>query len=298
VELLELSGEHPTLPIREAVSLLEPSRYKVDGRYMVGEFDHLERMKKAGMCHRVDRVIAITDEDRIFSEIRDLGGTFVVRWKGKKELEKDIEAMLGEKVYRPKREIRILEGGEKVYLCEKLFDVDRRSFERRRPKYREYSPPTSMHPRLARCMVNLAGNGEGKTLLDPFCGSGGILIEGALTGWRVIGSDIDPRALEGCRRNLDQLGLEAELRLSDISCLDLKRVEAIVTDPPYGRSSSTRGKRPEELYRSLLSLAEEIADKLVVIFPHPIELREGVSIDPVRVHRSLTRYVHTIRFQF
>ncbi len=306
VELLELSGEHPTLPIREAIALLGSSEYSVEGRYLLGDFEHIERMKKAGMCRRVDRVIAITDESEIFGKVRelDVNGTFSVRWKGRKNLEKKVGAILAKKakvdLEQPEHEIRILEseGNGNIYLCDKLFDVDRSSFEKRKPKFRSYSPPTSMHPRLARCIVNLAGNGEGKTLLDPFCGSGGILIEAALMRWRTIGSDIDSRAMAGCRRNLDQLGLKAELHLSDISSIDLERVDVIVTDPPYGRSSTTSGKKTKELYQTLLSMAERMADTLVAIFPYPMEMEKGelISVDPVRVHRSLTRYVHVIEF--
>ena len=305
MELLELSGEHPTLPTMEALSLLGPVKHRQCGRYLIGEFYHIERIRKAAMCHRVNRVIAITDEDGIFQEIEDLDlkGTFMVRWKGRRDLEKRIGAILARKarvnLESPDHEIRILDGSGEIYLCEKLFDVDRGSFEKRKPKFRLYSPPISMHPRLARCMVNLAGNGGGKIMLDPFCGSGGILIEAALIGWRTAGSDVDPRSIAGCRKNLRQLDLEADLYLSDISSLDPGRVDAIVTDPPYGRSSLTGGKNTDELYRALLNMAEDHAEKLVATFPHPIGIQNGelISTVPIRVHRSLTRYLHIISFR-
>lgn len=59
-------------------------------------------------------------------------------------------------------------------------------------------------PKLARLMVNLAGaETENKTLLDPFCGSGTVLMEAALVGYtRLIGSDIDARQMDGSKQNL------------------------------------------------------------------------------------------------
>ena len=62
-------------------------------------------------------------------------------------------------------------------------------------------------PKLARLMVNLAGaEVEGKALLDPFCGSGTVLMEAALVGYaKQIGSDIDPRQVSGSKQNIDWL---------------------------------------------------------------------------------------------
>jgi tRNA G10 N-methylase Trm11 len=62
-------------------------------------------------------------------------------------------------------------------------------------------------PKLARLMVNLAGSEvEHKTLLDPFCGSGTVLMEAALVGYsKQIGSDIDARQVGGSKQNIDWL---------------------------------------------------------------------------------------------
>jgi tRNA (guanine10-N2)-dimethyltransferase len=62
-------------------------------------------------------------------------------------------------------------------------------------------------PKLARLMVNLAGaTVEGRILLDPFCGSGTVLMEAALVGYsKQIGSDIDARQIGGSKQNIDWL---------------------------------------------------------------------------------------------
>ena len=62
-------------------------------------------------------------------------------------------------------------------------------------------------PKLARMMINLAGiDPRGATLLDPFCGSGTVLMEAALMGCEtIIGSDISPRAVGDTTRNMKWL---------------------------------------------------------------------------------------------
>jgi tRNA G10 N-methylase Trm11 len=62
-------------------------------------------------------------------------------------------------------------------------------------------------PKLAQIMINLAvGSGHSDlTVLDPFCGTGVILQEALLMGYRVIGSDIEPKMIEYSRANLKWL---------------------------------------------------------------------------------------------
>ena len=57
-------------------------------------------------------------------------------------------------------------------------------------------------PKLAQMMINLAGAALNKTLLDPFCGSGTMLSEAALMGYRgLIGTDLSEKAVEDSKRN-------------------------------------------------------------------------------------------------
>jgi len=60
-------------------------------------------------------------------------------------------------------------------------------------------------PKLARTMINLAGtNLSETTLLDPFCGSGTVLMEAALMGTKnILGSDISEKAIEDTKINTD-----------------------------------------------------------------------------------------------
>jgi methylase of polypeptide subunit release factors len=54
--------------------------------------------------------------------------------------------------------------------------------------------PARMHPATAARLVR-GLSGEGATVLDPFCGSGTVLVEGMIAGRRMIGTDLNPIAV-------------------------------------------------------------------------------------------------------
>jgi len=58
-------------------------------------------------------------------------------------------------------------------------------------------------PKLARLMVNLTGKDPyTSSLLDPFCGSGTVLMEASLLGYpKIVGSDISQKAIEATEKN-------------------------------------------------------------------------------------------------
>lgn len=63
-------------------------------------------------------------------------------------------------------------------------------------------------PKLAQTIINLASGNEdstGKTLLDPFCGTGVVLQEALLMGFDAYGTDLEPRMVEYTKANLDWL---------------------------------------------------------------------------------------------
>ena len=93
-------------------------------------------------------------------------------------------------------------------------------------------------PKIARSMVNLIpGSGVGKTLVDPFCGSGRVLVEAAEMGYKVIGLDIVSDQVEDTKANLRHLNLSGEVHLQDATHLSeiVKDIDAIVTEPFLGK---------------------------------------------------------------
>jgi tRNA (guanine10-N2)-dimethyltransferase len=151
-------------------------------------------------------------------------------------------------------------------------------------------------------MVNLARARPGSKFADPFCGVGGILIEAAVIGCNVLGIDASTRMLRGARRNLryfnlDALGfVNADARASPYRA----GLDAIATDPPYGRGSSTFGAKLTTLVKEfLMGTRDSLCKGAHLCLSAPVEIDvetygrdAGFKIKErhsVRVHRSLTR---------
>jgi len=179
----------------------------------------------------------------------------------------------------------------------------------RRPRKRPVFHPSTMPPKLARCIVNLARPFEGAVFLDPFCGVGGILLEAVATGCRAAGADADPRMVRGARANLEHYGADPlGLIIADATKMPIRSVESIATDPPYGREASTRGRRLDALLREFLPAAHTVLSKrghLCICSPKEVRLTliaraagfKVVESHLLYIHRSLTRRILVLRKQ-
>lgn len=179
----------------------------------------------------------------------------------------------------------------------------------RRPDIRPFFKPGTLEPRFARMMVNLAQAQRGEYLLDPFCGPGGILIEAAMLNCNVIGVDIDKRMIKGARKNLEHYSVSDnfELLIGDARELPIRnKIASIVTDPPYGKSTSTYGKKIQILLHQFLEEANKIMKQkglLAIGMLSEIPLEEiadeqGFKLEifeKIYIHRSLTRRVGVFR---
>ncbi len=56
--------------------------------------------------------------------------------------------------------------------------------------------PARLHPAVARSLLGALSLPPGATLLDPFCGSGTVLVEAMASGLRAVGRDLSPFAVE------------------------------------------------------------------------------------------------------
>ena len=56
-------------------------------------------------------------------------------------------------------------------------------------------------PKLARMLVQLARQCQTRTLLDPFCGSGSLLMEAGMLGLQATGIDLLPKAVQHAQQN-------------------------------------------------------------------------------------------------
>lgn len=102
-------------------------------------------------------------------------------------------------------EIVIISGTQRIFIGKTLVvqnyeDYGRRDYQR--PARDELSG--MIPPKVAQSMINLAGQLKPLDyILDPFCGSGTLLQEATLLGFRAIGSDLDQKAIENSEKNLE-----------------------------------------------------------------------------------------------
>ncbi|MDP9104658.1 MAG: HEAT repeat domain-containing protein [Candidatus Eremiobacteraeota bacterium] len=146
--------------------------------------------------------------------------------------------------------------------------------------YRKRDVPASIHPTLAAAALRLVRVADADTVVDPFCGSGTLLAERAVRGpyRRLIGYDIDERALDAARENLASFD-GVELRNADILRLrDHGPVDAVVTNPPYGQrvASPRHARRLHAALDDFAAAALRPGGTLVAFrppdFPNPAKL--------------------------
>ena len=332
-----VSGEHRTLPHAEIRAILQAceidySEIAASQKLLRLEADPsaLEAVAKRSMMYEQCGIEITTTKptrERLISTLRRLdltrhfakrrsyavrslriGGAF------KQFQRANLEREIGKALQDKHRGVKVdLEHPDATFLCiiySQGFTLGEVTHSRvpgliasRRPRKRPVFHPSTMPPKLARCVVNLARPPAGTLLLDPFCGVGGILLEAVAVGCRAVGADADPRMIRGARENLTHYGAEPfGLIVEDATRMSVRSVQSIVTDPPYGREASTRGKRLDSLLEEFLPSAHGILSKggfLCVCCPSdirisPIIRRAGfkmVESHMVYVHRSLTRRI-------
>ncbi|HUK80636.1 MAG TPA: methyltransferase domain-containing protein [Nitrososphaerales archaeon] len=146
----------------------------------------------------------------------------------------------------------------------------------------------ALSPRLARTLVNLAGLGPGQTILDPFCGSGTILIEAFAKSLRCLGLDSSATRVQEARENLHwSIGGVPE-RGYDVRKGDARelrrllrgtKVDAMVTEPlllprfdarPKTSTAQALIEESAEVYNdALASMADSITPegRIVMVVP-------------------------------
>ncbi len=302
--IVEPWGEHLDFVIGEVRGLHEGydtrvEVIEVDPPAIIIESPAPQILRRAGLIRRVSQHIASSNSiPRVELHLENYAVR--VRRREKKMGPHSIEKILGRMIRgrvnleNPENIVRVYVGS-KLHVGLQLYEIPAGEFEKRRAKNLPVSYPITMHPRLARFMVNLARVREGATILDPFCGTGTILMEAALMGMHVFGSDIDARMIEASRVNFRKFGISGEFHVMDVGDVN-GSYDAIVTDPPYGRSASTRGEDVYHLYERAFKKFAELTHRVVIALPDRRALEIGEKyfelreVYPYRVHRSLMRY--------
>ncbi|WP_424356225.1 TIGR01177 family methyltransferase [Methanobacterium sp. MBAC-LM] len=335
-----LSGENETLPKAEVTASLETEnvsfniKYHQNGILIIEIADEDSAVievigKKVAYTHEICKLLFKTSIPHLNEDIQKypwkdiISQDYAVRVKRvgidpdfnsqalEIELGGIIKKELGDKakvnLENPNTFLRTIVLDNSVLVSKQLVKRSKKHYNDLKPHKRPFFYPGSMSPKLARGMVNLARAKKGSTVLDPFCGTGGILIEAGIVGARVIGTDIDEKMVEGTKKNLEYCNIkDYNIFQGDARYITLEeKVDAIVTDPPYGISASTAGIDSKKIYEeSLVSMQELLKEDgyICMATPHYLDIHELVSHTKfkiieqykIRMHKSLTRVISVI----
>jgi tRNA (guanine10-N2)-dimethyltransferase len=331
-----LSGEHPTLPVAEVQAILKAEsipyqitekltqvlRLESDPNCIESIF--LRSALTRVCCHEIfnckakmseilsninsDVMKRFVNNESFVARVRRIEGT-------SPELDRvDLEGEIGGKILKTVNTSKVdLSNPQKTFFGVltdnrfifglKIVEIKPKPFSERGPRRRPFFHPTAMQAKLARVMVNLAQPKKGDLLLDPFCGTGGMLVEAGLIGCRVVGFDAKPHMLRGGLKNLKHFKIKAEgLAIADARYPPITKVNCIATDPPYGRSASTLGTNTRLIIEDFLDRVGDIlvkGAKICMASPETIKIGETAEVAGfshleshfVYVHRSLTREI-------
>jgi putative N6-adenine-specific DNA methylase/tRNA (guanine6-N2)-methyltransferase len=109
---------------------------------------------------------------------------------------------------------------------------------------RLYQPQAALSPHVAYAMLRLPHlSSEPRAVVDPFCGSGTLLIEAAMQwpGVPILGVDRSKQAVDGARLNVRADGFTERINIVQGDARSLRDVlpdvdlDLIVTNPPFGK---------------------------------------------------------------
>ncbi len=169
-------------------------------------------------------------------------------------------------------------------------------------------------PKLARTLVNLTYKNTEATILDPFCGSGTLLMEAVVMGFtHIIGSDISKEAVEDSKKNLSWLQDNLKFSTSNLQIIQSEvhklekilpsnSIDAIATEPYMGQPLCGN-KKMETVQKQIHELATLYTNAFRVF--HSILKKDGVIIFIIPefhikntiIHVDCVKKIETIGFE-
>jgi len=313
-----LSGANTDLAAAEVLKLFDVDDFELNGRVLLTNKKINEtKLHRLAYTKKAYKYLFECSYANLFSKLEKYNwnkiysGSFAIRFENKKRstgyTQKDIAPFIWNSIKRPKvnltkpkTPIELIFSDDKIY-CGLLKHDNHEKFTLRRAPLRPGFHPSSLDPKLARACVNLLGNT--KEIIDPFCGSGGFLIEAGLMGLKITGYDIDVNMLNKCEKNLLHYKLK-NFKLKKQNALELTRnLGSVVTDLPYGKNTKGGSRIKEQHKEFIKNIKKRLKRNAVIIFPHFVNHRKilkdnKLKIDKefkIRVNKSLTRNVVLIK---
>lgn len=178
-------------------------------------------------------------------------------------------AVIGEaKIHNPDITLSVVNYNNIWIIGEYKKNIGLWDIHNKKPCYYCNALPT----RISRAVVNIAAKNNKKIrLVDPCCGIGTVVIEALSMGFEIEGYDINPKVIEGAKRNIRFFDYPDVVKVSDIK--DIKnKYDVSIIDIPYGILSITTKIKQIEILKN----ARRISDKMILISSSPMdaELKE------------------------
>ncbi|MBW3015103.1 methyltransferase domain-containing protein [Candidatus Woesearchaeota archaeon] len=307
-----LSGENIDLAKYEILALTNPKKIQQFDNLLIISLDKKDKLpknlhKRLAFTHSIYIFLFVTEISKLKSKIQSFpwqdhyNKNFRITLENFPKTsifnEKNISSLIWKKLKSPKVNLKTPKTdftfffvNDKVIACTHLTDTDK-SYLQRKPHLRPAKHPSSTNSKLAKALVNLSGIQANETLLDPFSGVAGILIEAGLMRIKVIGYDNDPSMLEKSEKNLKFYKIKNyQLKLRDSTNLK-KKFNYVVSDLPYGISTKT--KNPKLTYsKFLLCLKKILNKKAVLVFPSFVDYGPLVRKAGLKIIRKFSLYIH------
>jgi len=140
-----------------------------------------------------------------------------------------------------------------------------------------HSYSNSLSVRMSRALANIAvGHDYEKSIVDPCCGVGTVVLEVLTVGGKIVGNELNPLVAEKARLNLAHYGRQATIHTGDIQ--DLKgRFDLVIIDLPYGHFNEIS----PETQQMIINEAARLAPKLLLVTQ--VQMDEQISKAGFRV---------------
>lgn len=324
-----LSGENLELAKEEVLSLASIKDYLFVNKLLIINLNKKainELVKRLAYTHNIYQYLFECKINDLIKNIENFNWNsiykenFCLRINGKTDYkEKKLAGYIWRKLKRPKVNlenpktlIELFFIKNKVY-CGLLFKKIKKDFHLRKAHLRPELHPTSLHPKLARCLVNLTGAKKNSIVVDPFCGAGGILIEAGLIDLKPIGYDLYNIMIKRAKINLDHYKIKNYKLINKDALKIKKKYDYIVTDLPYGlntsiwikeknknkkislkqRNRKQRIKNLELFYLQFLkNLKKILKKKAVIIFPHYVNYKKLIKKANLKIEKEFSEFIH------
>lgn len=134
------------------------------------------------------------------------------------------------------------------------------------PKWREHNdkPHTyssSLGINVAKAILNIGSMGDfNKTIIDPCCGVGTVLLEGCFAGYDICGWEINEKVARNARGNLVHFNYVADVTTGDIEKIE-ETYDVSIVDLPYGNFSITTKENQVKIIRH----AKRISKRVILV---------------------------------